>query len=543
MKRLFRNLVLSITFIACIAAVAIAQDSPVTITLLHVNDTHSHLDATGPKDWHLDGTTGGLAKAATIIQRVRQREPNVLLLHAGDAFHGDFFFNAYFGVPEFLFMKQLGFDAMAVGNHEFDLGPGMLAHSLAQAFAGGSFPLLSANLDLSAYDTAAPPDLRLSPWVKPSVIKQIGGLSIGIFGMTVPGVPTTRSDPVRILGSDPAQLMGIAFFRVQGLRAAGAQVVICLSHLGYLYDQAMAENVPGIDIIVGGHDHYEFAQPVTFTNQGTQGATLYVQAGKHYEHVGKMHFTAYKGTVQLRDYALIDVDRKIDPLPQIQTVVDNQLKPGIVQLYGDVYHKLLALVLDDITMTNDPNRRERDSGMGNLITDAMRARTHTEIALTANGLISEGITRGLIVGADIFRPVSFGYDVPTGLGLKLATFEISAIDLIKGLEIGLAYLGIDEDYFVQVSGMRFHYDSTQPPFQRIVPGSLFINGKAWNPAGTYTVTANTGLVALLPLMGISPRDVNYLPDIEYLVLRDYIHRLGILYYPAMGRIEDLSIHR
>ena len=222
MKRLFRNLALSITLIACIAVVAIAQDRPVTITLLHVNDTHSHLDATGPKGWHLDGTTGGLAKAAAIIQSVRQHDPNVLLLHAGDVFHGDFFFNAYFGVPEFRFMKQLGFDAMAVGNHEFDLGPGMLANSLAQAFAGGSFPLLSANLDVSAYDTAAPPDLRLSPWIKPSVIRQVGGVSIGIFGMTVPGVPTTRSYPVQILGSDPAQLMGIAYLQMQGLRAAEA---------------------------------------------------------------------------------------------------------------------------------------------------------------------------------------------------------------------------------------------------------------------------------------------------------------------------------
>ena len=100
---------------------------PATITLLHVNDTHSHLDAWGPKDRHLDGTLGGMAKAASVIAAVRATEPNVLLLHAGDVFHGDLFFNEYFGVPELQLMKQLGFDAMAVGNHEFDFGPDVLA--------------------------------------------------------------------------------------------------------------------------------------------------------------------------------------------------------------------------------------------------------------------------------------------------------------------------------------------------------------------------------------------------------------------------------
>src|SRR5437016_1914165 len=97
-----------------------------TITLLHVNDTHSHLDAIGPKDAALKGTLGGIARAATVIGQLRAIEPNVLLLHAGDVFQGDPMFNAYFGVPEFQLMKQLGFDAMAVGNHEFDFGPGVL---------------------------------------------------------------------------------------------------------------------------------------------------------------------------------------------------------------------------------------------------------------------------------------------------------------------------------------------------------------------------------------------------------------------------------
>jgi 2',3'-cyclic-nucleotide 2'-phosphodiesterase (5'-nucleotidase family) len=196
----------------------------------------------------------------------------------------------------------------------------------------------------------------------------------------------------------------------------------------------------------------------------------------------------------------------------------------------------------DATGPKDWHLDGTTGGMGDLITDAMRNKTHTDIALTVNGLISEGIPRGLVVGADIFRPVSYGYDVPTGLGLKLATFQIKALDLIKGLEIGLAYLGIDEDYFVQVSGMRFQYDASQPPFQRIVLSSVFINGKPLDLAKSYTVTANTGLVSLLPLMGVPVQILSELPDLEYIVLRNYIQHLVILFYPSMGRIEDISVH-
>jgi 2',3'-cyclic-nucleotide 2'-phosphodiesterase (5'-nucleotidase family) len=262
--------------------------SPVTVTLLHVNDTHSYLDAYGPKDRYLDGTLGGMAKAASVIAAVRAHDPNVLLLHAGDVFQGDLFFNAYFGVPEFQLMKQLGFDAMAVGNHEFGFGPDVLTQSLAAAYGTDTLPLLSANLDFSGY---TPPDglPPLDTWIKPSIIKSVGGVSIGIFGMTTPDDVMSMPAPVKILGAypDTAALLGIAGQQVAALREAGAEVVVCLSHLGVIYDQAMAANVPGIDIIVGGHDHYVFERPLVVTNpEGKR--TLILQAGNHYRYVGKL---------------------------------------------------------------------------------------------------------------------------------------------------------------------------------------------------------------------------------------------------------------
>ena len=109
------------------------------ITILHTGDSHSHLDAFGPKSANGKGTIGGIGKAATIIGTVKATEQNVVLLHSGDFSVGDFFFNKYFGVPEIQIMKQLGYDALTVGNHEFDLGPSTLYSVFQEGFSQGSF--------------------------------------------------------------------------------------------------------------------------------------------------------------------------------------------------------------------------------------------------------------------------------------------------------------------------------------------------------------------------------------------------------------------
>lgn len=512
-----------------------AAASPVAVTLLHVNDTHSHLDAWGPKDRNLDGTIGGMAKAASIIAAVRAHEPNVLLLHAGDVFHGDLFFNKYFGVPEFQLMKQLGFDAMAVGNHEFDFGPNVLAFTLGTAFGGDTLPLLSANLDMSGYPA-------LTTWIKPSIIKEVGGVRIGIFGMTQPDDVMNMPLPVVILGKgDPTILMGIAGQKAAELRAAGADVVICLSHLGVLYDQAIAANVRGIDIIVGGHDHYVFEQPLAVRNpEGKR--TLILQAGMHYQYVGKLRFTVARGEVRVKEYSLLAVDEHVRPLPAVQNVVDD-LKQGIVATYGDVYKLKLATAVDDLETTTNPKQPRRDSAMGDLITDALRARTGTDIAITANGLISEGIFKGAIVGVDLFRPVSYGYDEATGLGLKIATFDITGAELVKGLETGLAYLGINEDFFLQVSGMSFEYNAGAPVGERVVLTSVRVQGHPLDPFATYTATVNEAIAMLLPRMGVQVENLQLLPDLEYNVLKDFVMDLHRVNYRPEGRIVETAPRR
>jgi 5'-nucleotidase / UDP-sugar diphosphatase len=530
-----RMLLLTAAVISCVVWAGGAAASSGVVTLLHVNDTHSYLDAYGPKDHFLDGTVGGMEKAASVIMAERAASPDALLLHAGDLFQGDFFFNAYFGVPELQLMQQLGFDAMAVGNHEFALGPDVLALALSEGDADGALPLLSANLDMSGYPV-------LQNWIQPSIMKEVEGVTIGIFGMTTPDDPMEIPAPVVILGAgDPATVMGIAGMTAAGLRAAGADVVICLSHLGLTYDPALAANVPGIDIIVGGHTHDALEQPLEVTNPEGK-TTLILQAGSHYRYVGRLRFTFEDGAVHMVDYALLPVDKHVDPLPEAEGVVDN-LKLGIESIYGDVYHLELARAPRDIKATTNPKTPWRDSGMGNLITDAYRAKTNTEIAITADGLISGEISKGPVVGRDLFRCLSYGYDTETGLDFKLVTFDITGVELVKALETALGYADVDADFFLQVSGMRFAYDSRRDPGERVLLRSIFVGPQPLEPDRTYSVTVDEAAAMLIPMMGVEVTNVQPWPDLEYNVLRDFVLDHQHLLYGSRGRIRDVAIHR
>jgi len=503
-----------------------------TITILHVNDTHSHLDAFGPKDFHLNGTVGGIAKAATVIGTIRATEPNVILLHAGDVFHGDFFFNKYLGVPELQLMQQLGFDAMAVGNHEFDFGPDVLAGSLLAAFGTpqNGLPLLAANVII-------PDGQAIKEWVKSSVVLTKAGIKFGVFGMTVPGDPTTSPAPV-VIHSDP-ELFQDAMDAITALQGQGAQIIICLSHLGILYDQALATNVPGIDFILGGHDQIVLEQPMAVPNPGGK-QTLILQAGEFYKYVGKLTIKVDdKGSLAAVKYRLLPVTCSTPKDPTIQAVVEG-LKKGIEQQYGDVYHKVIGIAVKELSRKYDEAGPLRDTPLGNLVTDACRRKGKTDISMAAFGFISEKIYAGAIVGADVFRAMSYGFDQASGLGFKLVKIRMNGIELVKGLETTLSFLGLSDDFFLQVSGMRYKYDATQPVGSRVILESIRINGETFNPAADYTVTVNEGIAALLPMMGVTATVLEALPDFEYTVVRDYIKHLGIVYYKPQGRILDVS---
>jgi 5'-nucleotidase len=509
-----------------------ARAGSTTITLLHVNDSHSHLDSFGPKDGELKGTLGGIAKVATIVENERSREDNVLLLHAGDSFEGDLCYNAVLAgfqvPPELSFLKALGFDAMAVGNHEFDGGPDLLYGVLWSSFSNGGVPLLSANLDLARYPA-------LKSFISPSIVKTYGDVKVGIFGLTVPDEPATDPSPA-VLRSDYVKE---ASRQVKALRSHGADVVILLSHLGFRKDEEVAANVAGIDFIIGGHDHYLFKTPVAVIGPGNK-TTLIFQAGSHYLDVGKLTFTVADGAVHVDKYQMIPVDATIAPDPYIQEIVD-AVKAEVVAGYEqDFYGEQIGYAATNMEFLPNDRSVARDTALGNLVTDAYRAATGTPIGITANGWISEKIWAGPILGADVFHAVSYGFDPSTGLGFNLLTADMTGLDLLTVLEYTLAASDANPDFFLQASGLTFQYDSRNAPGERVILSSVRVGGEPIDPSATYSVTVNEGSYALVGLLGITPTNPSDPIEPEYVAVRDYIGSLGTVAYGPEGRIQDVG---
>jgi len=316
-----------------------------------------------------------------------------------------------------------------------------------------------------------------------------------------------------------------------------AQVVICLSHLGLLYDEAIAANVPGIDFILGGHSHDTLGRPKSVLGP-TGGTTLIMHPGPHYKNIGRLQFTFVNGAVQSIKYRLLPVDGRVRPDPTIKQIIDG-LKSQVTATYGPVYEKVIAKAPFGVAREIKGKWYAKDSPIGNLVTDSYRFETGTEIAIAANGFIAEGLPRGKIVGADIFRTVSYGFNPDTGLGLPLATAEISGADIVAGLEFGLYYLGLNSDFFLQVSGIHYRYDPDADPGQRVDLMSLEIAGEPIDPGRMYTLTVNYGIVMLLPMVGVELENVQILGISEYEALCNLAAFLEVIKVRPEGRIVEL----
>lgn len=525
---------LVIPSLAALLLASTAGAEPKQVTLLHVNDTHSHLAPYGPKDLRLNGTVGGLSKAASVIAAEKAQNPSTIFVHGGDFMHGDLFFNEYLGVAELQLLQSLGLDVMVLGNHEFDFGPDYLTAILNATWpAGGNVPILSTNLDLSEYPV-------LANWVttEPTLIKDVDGVKVGFFGLTTPYVINALPAPA-VLRTDLGE---IAAASVAALRGQGAQVVIGLAHLGLELSDQLAQEVPGIDVLVDAHDHVALEEPEEIQRPGG-GTTLVVSAGEYYRWVGKLTLDVDGDDVTLADYQLIDIDRRVPELPEVAAVVQ-QLEAGIVARYGNVYHRALAWALGNIPVRADAGRAERDTAIGDLWTDAYRSRTGTEIAVEVNGYLDEPLPNGIVVGADVFRVNSGGmpeFDPATGAlrvaPFRLATLRMTGAKLVQALETTILVGG---DVFPQVSGMRFDYDSRRPPGQRVILDSVRVQGRRLNPDRLYSATVNEAVLMFLPMLGIEAQDPQVRSDVAYEAARDLVRARGLLLPCPQGRIRDLA---
>lgn len=258
------------------------------LTILHTNDTHSQIDPLPAGDKYAG--RGGVARRATLVKQARAAQPNTLLVDAGDACQGTPYFNLYKGEVEFKAMSALGYDAMTLGNHEFDNGVDALANALQYT----NFPVVNANYQIKG--------TKLEPIVKPYVVKEVAGLRVGIFGLgvTLEGLnaPATFRG---VVYQDPVETARQTVKRLQ--LAEGCHFVLCLSHLGYypdsttqLGDTQLAAQVDGIDFIVSGHSHTFMDAPVA-VRQPSGKETVVFQVGKSGIFLGRVDFLVSRNSV------------------------------------------------------------------------------------------------------------------------------------------------------------------------------------------------------------------------------------------------------
>ena len=265
------------------------------ITILHTNDTHSQIDPLPAND--KNAGKGGVARRATLVKQIRKENPNTLLIDAGDVLQGTPYFNFYKGEVEYKAMSAIGYDVGTLGNHEFDNGVAALAAALKFA----NFDIVSANYDVKG--------TVLEDKVKPYVVKTVGGIRIGLFGLGIS--PTALITAENFKGVTYIDPVVAARETVKKLREQErCALVVCMSHLGYIKDGTsgdsfVASQVDGIDFIASGHTHTFMEKPVEQT-QPCGAKTLIFQVGKSGIYVGRVDFTFRAGKVAAVSARLLD---------------------------------------------------------------------------------------------------------------------------------------------------------------------------------------------------------------------------------------------
>ncbi len=267
-----------------------AKEDVDVLTILHTNDTHSRIDPYPPNDPNYPGM-GGYSRRAALINNVRGRSKNFLLVDAGDIFQGTPYYNVYGGEPELKLMSKMGYDAATVGNHEFDNG----LDGFLEVIDYAKFPFVSSNYDFS--------ETVVKGKIKPYKILEKGDFKIGIYGLGIElkGLvsknlygKTRYIDPVKAACETEAILKN----------KYNCNLIICLSHLGYKYDneqvsdKIIAGKTQYTNIIIGGHTH-DVLDPAAEINN-IKGNTVYIgQAGYAGVKVGRMDVYLNKNDQQI----------------------------------------------------------------------------------------------------------------------------------------------------------------------------------------------------------------------------------------------------
>ena len=463
-----RNLRLITLLLAVALAIESGNAQPFDLTILHTNDVHSRVEPA-----RLAGKEiGGYARQAALIAKLKAESPNPLVLNAGDSFQGTLYFNVYVGLADAACMNLVGYQAMAVGNHEFDRGPQPLA-TFAKLV---QFPLLAANLDVSA-----DPDLK--GLIHPSTAIEVGGQRIGVVGATTPELFSISSPGDSIELRD---LVSSIHAEVDKLVADGSDKIVLLSHIGYSEDRALAAKLKGVDVIVGGHSHtplgkLEFpgapqsrgAYPTVA--RGADGQTvLVVQAWEWGKIVGKLR-------VQFDESGRVTGWNGSEPVPVTEDVPED---PVLKSLIAALQRPIASLQSEKIGSTDTPLGPVAgflgENTMANVITDAMLEATAKQGAVAAF-MNAGGVRAALEPG-----PITYGQAISVQpFNNTLVVMDLTGAELLKALEHGAGGGGM----LHPSRGSSYVLDRNKPEGSRV--SEVMIAGKPLDPSATYRVTLNS----------------------------------------------------
>ena len=455
------------------------------LNILHINDFHSRIESINKYDSTCSAEEegknecfGGAARLKVAIEtrRAALAGKNVVLLNAGDNFQGSLFYTTYKGAAEAEMLNLMKFDAMTVGNHEFDDSEDGLATFLDKV----NFPVISANV--LAGDSS-----KLKDRIKPSIVLDIGGQKIGIVGAVANDTEEISSPGPNVMIAQDIATINEA---VQALKAEGVNKIIALTHVGYPRDVEAIAKLPDVDVVVGGHSHSllsntdekaEGPYPTLVDNPGGYKVPV-VQAKSYSKYLGDL-------VVTFDDNGVVK-EAKGDPI-----LVDSTFKPDEAVLarikeLGAPIEELKKKVVGSSAAAIEGSReicRVEECSMGNLVADAMLDRVKDQgvtIAFANSGGLRASINAGNVTMGDVLTVLPFQN--------TLATFQLKGSDVVAALENGASKIEEGAGRFTQVAGLKYTFDKSKPAGSRIVSvevkeGDAFV---ALDPNKTYTVAAN-----------------------------------------------------
>lgn len=513
-----------------------AAQAEYVLHVLHTNDFHSRIEPINRYDSTCDAETlekkecfGGVARLAAAIKakrdEIKAAGGNVIVVDAGDQYQGSLFYTTYKGKDTVEFMNAIGYDAMSLGNHEFDDGP----DGTMILLDGAKMPVMSGNLDVSQSN-------QLNGKLKDTVTLDVGGEKIGLVSTLAMDTPETASPGNAVIFKDDLEsLRG----DVQALTDAGVTKIIGLTHVGYARDQDYAAQVPGLDAIIGGHSHTLLgpmegaagAYPTMVkAADGTDVpvATAYAY-GKYLGHLTLTFDDAGKLTAATGEPILIE-----------QAMPEDEAIAARVKEMAAPIEELRKKQVAETAAPIDGGRdscRAKECEMGSLVADAMLARVKDQgvtIAIQNGGGLRASIDAGPVTMGEVYDVLPFQN--------TLSTFEAAGATILAALENGASQYEEKAGRFAQVAGLKYSVDSKAAAGSRISDVQV-ASGDSWaalDPAASYKLVTNnyvrTGGDGYKMFDAEGKNAYDFGPDLAD-VLADYLAQQGPGYKPVLdGRI-------